>query len=251
MSTPFPSIDPRLLMAQRQMELAGTTAEQASAYRGRLSKNIFNAISPVSYGVDTRSVAMEILKAYLTGQDVSPRNPSSLSPMGELGKEANDAWALYLGLPQRHRTWRVSNYTPSNSSDQNTIYYAPVNSPLTTSTSNSIKPEDKIKAVLEAISTGKGSGSGGLFVHNGRSFDERFNLGRFQWTKGRDKRGPYIAYYDIWDLAANPFEGVIGKPFEVYDRIYYDPKTFKPIQPETELSAQIKAARQDVTFPIR
>ena len=56
------------------------------------------------------------------------------------------------------------------------------------------------------------------------------NLGTFTLGKGRDERGDYISYYDIWDTdtskQSNPdlqkeYLGA-AKPFEVYDRIYLD-----------------------------
>lgn len=56
------------------------------------------------------------------------------------------------------------------------------------------------------------------------------NLGTFTLGKGRDERGDYLSYYDIWDTdtskQSNPdlqkeYLGA-AKPFEVYDRIYLD-----------------------------
>lgn len=43
-------------------------------------------------------------------------------------------------------------------------------------------------------------------------------LGNFNIHKGSDERGEYISYYDLWDV--NALADKIGKPFEVYDRIY-------------------------------
>jgi len=46
-------------------------------------------------------------------------------------------------------------------------------------------------------------------------------LGNYQVSLGKDKRGKYIAYYDLWDTSS-PTEYLGGsKPFEVYDRVYY------------------------------
>src|SRR5690606_34513705 len=54
-------------------------------------------------------------------------------------------------------------------------------------------------------------------------------LGNFQVQEGRDDEGDYISYYDRYDLDPNiPVIGKIdgskiaGKPFEIYNRIYYD-----------------------------
>jgi hypothetical protein len=53
-------------------------------------------------------------------------------------------------------------------------------------------------------------------------------LQHYRISIGEDNRGSYISYYDIWDLNV-PSEGnkltKVGHPFEVYDRIYYNPKT--------------------------
>ena len=73
-------------------------------------------------------------------------------------------------------------------------------------------------------------------------------LGRFNINKGKDEKGSYVEYYDRWDV--NPlsdksghggkgtisegFENIIQsalgiKPPEVYGRVYYDPKTGRPL----------------------
>ena len=43
-------------------------------------------------------------------------------------------------------------------------------------------------------------------------------LGNFNIHKSSDERGEYISYYDLWNV--NALSDKIGKPFEVYDRIY-------------------------------
>ena len=65
-------------------------------------------------------------------------------------------------------------------------------------------------------------------------------MGKFHWSRGQDERGHYIAYYDKWDLEIPDAQSGVGKildrgqrklarPFELYDRLYYDPKTFRPL----------------------
>jgi hypothetical protein len=53
-------------------------------------------------------------------------------------------------------------------------------------------------------------------------------MGDFTSTLGEDDRGKYISYYDNWDIAASRdleksigLKTNFGKPFEIYDRIYY------------------------------
>jgi hypothetical protein len=80
-------------------------------------------------------------------------------------------------------------------------------------------------------------------------------MANFKRSFGKDEKGSYMSYYDRWDIA--PFQrfigndftvdknfkpmyngrfqsdmnmDVLGKPFEIYDRIYYDPKTGKPLE---------------------
>ena len=56
-------------------------------------------------------------------------------------------------------------------------------------------------------------------------------MGWYSWNLGQDEKGSYIAYHDVWDLNV-PIErekGFFGKPFTTYDRLYYDPETFKPL----------------------
>jgi hypothetical protein len=59
-------------------------------------------------------------------------------------------------------------------------------------------------------------------------------IGRYFLSKGKDEKGDYISYYDTFDEGSGPDGGGIGetlgltKPFEIYDRIYLDPKTGKP-----------------------
>lgn len=45
-------------------------------------------------------------------------------------------------------------------------------------------------------------------------------LGKFSVYKGSDDKGDYLSYYDKWDV--NPLADMIGKPFELYDRIYVE-----------------------------
>ena len=59
-------------------------------------------------------------------------------------------------------------------------------------------------------------------------------MGNYTLSEGQDEKGNYISYYDRWDLDI-PGASIIGKPFEIYDRIYYNPETFEIIEPRSEL----------------
>jgi hypothetical protein len=57
-------------------------------------------------------------------------------------------------------------------------------------------------------------------------------MGNYKISRGVDEKGHFISYYDKWKLDIGPEKngGFIGKPFEIYDRIYYNPETFEPIE---------------------
>lgn len=121
-----------------------------------------------------------------------------------------DAWALYMGKPQKHNTLGVSKYKPSKASEDNVVYY----------TINNIGNENFEDVLLTRD------------IDAPYNKDEDYNdvMGNFKLDKGEDEHGKYISYYDIWDL--NPFAlknpinkkeitTDIGKPFEIYNRVYY------------------------------
>ena len=92
-----------------------------------------------------------------------------------------------------------------------------------------------------------------------------YNLGHYLVTLGKDEKGCYLSYHDVWDISAGRglVEGLLGKidmetlysmywkaneintdfgqPFEVYDRIYFDPNTLQPIDVnEPKSTADVK-----------
>jgi hypothetical protein len=123
-----------------------------------------------------------------------------------------DAFNLYMGKPQTNNTFDISEYKPSNSKNENVEYFK-------------IKNYNYQKRLLDVdvnthIKTGQ----------NVRRYDAEAIMGTFTVSKGEDDKGKYMSYYDKWDLnplrLKNPFTGEqiptdIGKPFEIYDRVYY------------------------------
>lgn len=135
----------------------------------------------------------------------------------------DDLWGTYLGIPKDRRHYdpvlRTSKYKPTNSKDNNQNY---VSVPFAN--------DDIDYIIKEALWQGE------------RSQLLNPELGTFTVDTGRDKKGQYVSYYDKWDL--NPFRGItnvgnkitkflgldkagdlsfgIGKPIEIYDRIYLD-----------------------------
>lgn len=181
-----------------------------------------------------------------------------------------DAWYLYLGLEQKEGTFEVSPYKPAQAENPNTVYYRMpkkegflLRNGLMTLTAKGKEKETLIdfgKAARahsyvsdEAVKKVKDSDA----LDSNSELKERYHLqpiidsiakfnpdnyygvmGRYLVSKGVDERGNYLSYYDKWDLhpglgfgdkEASEVAGV-GKPFEIYGRIYYDPKTGEPIK---------------------
>lgn len=66
-----------------------------------------------------------------------------------------------------------------------------------------------------------------VYPNDINAFSELEGLGQFTVGRGYDKKGEYISYYDSWDLGDtnDPYKDKsmgIGKPFNIYDRIYLD-----------------------------
>ena len=138
----------------------------------------------------------------------------------------DDLWGTYLQIPdnQRHqkRVLTKSKYKPSISNKEDGLYYS--------------APLDK-QELQYIVDSG---------VLHGRDKDApkllNPDFGHYTVSRGYDNKGDYVSYYDSWDL--NPFRGItsisnkyanklglnkiedlsfgIGKPVELYDRIYLD-----------------------------
>ncbi len=172
----------------------------------------------------------------------------------ELANNRSDAWRMYLGIPQKYSTFGVSEFRPRESTEDR--YYYKIQNFLRNTQMliddaegmEDLKPIQFLLAVEQAQGSTEAPYSPlGYLAHSLRStVEERFVakdnisaiMGGFKLSKGHDAQGDYISYYDRWDLegSVEGKEGVIGKPYEIYDRIYYDPQTFEVIQPENTVN---------------
>lgn len=158
-------------------------------------------------------------------------------PHAKTGKDRYDAWYLYLGLEQENGTFAVSPDRPSSSKDADMVYYRMPE-----------KEEFILRNGLRELA--KNDTDKTVIWDNPPRRDAKDSLakympkdyagvmGRYTVSKGEDEKGSYVSYYDKWDLKpggvfgdkeAHEMAGV-GKPFEIYGRIYYDPKTGNPIK---------------------
>ena len=217
-----------LARLSNQMLSLGTTVEQRRrAYLPRISETLLQQIAPNTYAAnDIKDTIKKFFNPFYKPDPTKPeqKGRASLAAMDRGWQGSEDAWRLYLGMPQINDSFTISKYRPSNAKT-NSHYYA-FNRDLDKGDLG-IWPTDPeaIKEIINDIDNLNQSGEGGHKV--GISPQTSYTLGSYQVSKGKDSKGHYLAYYDIWDLHV-PHADKIGKPFEIYDRIYYDPETFMP-----------------------
>ena len=154
-----------------------------------------------------------------------------------------DLYRYYGGLPLEHDVLIESQSKPAKSKDKNAKYISLnrdqsfVNEVLDNykrvSSGKLDKGESKLGDDNWQVS---GYSSAGKDAHKTikQGSEHHSNaIGRYTLGKGKDEKGEYISYYDKFDQGTgsgiNPGEFLgLTKPFEIYDRIYVDPKTGKP-----------------------
>lgn len=125
------------------------------------------------------------------------------------GIHDEDMWRFYLGLPQIDNTVVKSKYIPTNSKDKNITYYTLKELQTPSSINNHYRYKEDILAIS--------------FMDE-QKFPKQINavsgLANITVDKGKDERGDYISFYDIYDFDI-PFEDRFGRKYEIYDRVYY------------------------------
>ncbi len=195
----------------------------------------------------------------------------------------DDAFLLYLWIPQRHNSFGISDYQPSHSEDKMRIYFKPnywsdeMKQKAIEQYFEEKKWKEKLKYQSYQITNERPPSAvfevrtdsmekAGISPENPVLWERIFDnaLGDFKISEGVDERWHYLSIYDRRDL--NPFsmgkgsstngygdrllEKVkstvwygdtnadseisslfwAGCPFEIYDRMYYDPATQKLIK---------------------
>lgn len=183
-----------------------------------LNRRLYEAIPPYSYD-DMEGTRVDRAIQALSGEMPSPRERRR--------PEREDAWLLYLGLPQVSETLSPSSFRPSRSRED-IPYFSFDRTKFLENVSRAhygqtAAQNEPIRSLLEILGEENKTVVGDNYMGV---------MGHFTLSKGRDSSGPYVSYYDRWDLDQNPVEGRegrFGRPFEIYDRIYYDPITLKPV----------------------
>lgn len=197
-----------------ELEQHGITSEQQMTYVPGVNDLVLRSVEPFEYKIQ------EKLQKLI---------PQALFGRPAMWPEREDIWRLYLGIPQEHGTFGISDYTPANFDG---AYCYKIkgwfdNYMSVRQTFYQESPADVIRDVAKRVAAGENRVL--LDLVGG----ERNNvMGRFYLDIGEDEHGRFLYYYDLWDLDI-PMEqngGFLGKPLVIYDRLYFDPNTFEPLQ---------------------
>lgn len=219
---------------QEQMATYGITNEQLhdrSWWQDRLAKNL----NPYGYSEPLKRFFKTV---FLNKKEkIRERLENDYYKFGSDSRMTRtlDYFNVYNGLPQQYNTLCISDWTPSKTKDNKTSYYYK-DSNLT----NHIR--ENLSEIIDAF-------------ENKTVIKKTTDacLRRYTMCLGQDEQGCYISYYDLWDLAPfeksektniSTFNTDFGTPFEIYDRIYFDPKTKQPldVKPKKKSREEIKTA---------
>jgi hypothetical protein len=146
-------------------------------------------------------------------------------------KDREDAWALYLGMPQTNHTFGISDYKPKQETEGK--YYYKINDfwdRFLDKPGFLGEPESSNHNLSHKIAYLKKEG-GRVLEYDTKANGDLAVMGTYTLALGEDEKGSYVGYYDKWDLATawstNPVLGGVGRSYEIYDRLYYDPVTFE------------------------
>jgi len=238
--------------------------QAAKSVNMRINENLAENLEPYGYGgsvlgdggiIDKINFGVGTANKYIKAGILDIKDPSRTRIEGNPSNQdmlRMDLLNLYAGKPQKYNSVTKSQYAPSTSKDKNKTYFASteaeddllsrvLDSESLSKLSKGIKSKKDLELALSGA--GKKSDIGYQATISG--------LGKATFDFGEDEKGPYMSYYDKWDL--NPLAGkssaiglgksaddfVVGltealgaTPPELYGRIYFDKKTGRPIDPK-------------------
>lgn len=256
-----------------------------TGYKAGISEAIANAVKP--YSATSVTIIPELVDAMsriARGDPGAPREGDRLRTGGE-----EDAFRMYLGLPQEHGTFGEARFRPSVGSGEDIRYQdfadpefilnqlvpehhswlsakaqqefsegiidkiedSPYYNEFMADTIpheqrsgfSTSKKSNVIRDVARILDDNSAYGIGSSFrpISGRREEGGPFHrleksglMGTYTLDKGEDEKGPYISYYDTYDLAHLPAQiAKVGQPFDIYGRMYYDPETYEP-RPQTQ-----------------
>lgn len=270
--------------AMRELAEKGITEEQRRAYAAGISEVLHRTVWPYGNEKDLGRILSGIPRNLLFGT-------THEGVREEVARVRDDAFRLYLGMPQAHESFSISAYQPTRANESK--YYYAANGWFTRlfaqiqredgvlnfalgdtpplrilvegvermQTDEDLRKEvEALHALMESayrnkptddtrsqaqideaimraetlsaegvppfLFTGVGTRSATVLVGD---------LGHVQLSLGKDALGEYLAYYDRFDFG-QPGQSVesvmeasthvVGKPFEIYDRMYFDRTTW-------------------------
>lgn len=280
--------------ASQELIEKGITAEQRySAYKPGLSELIYEGIKPLGYqdavdkeefmggafgyleekGLPNAGMLQDVVPNIVQGREERAKKLNEFYRTHAKGLEGlaaqvvppsempslEDAWRLYLGLPQENQTFGISGYKPQRSQEDK--YYFKINkfwddffkggvslsweeNNISMETPEDIRhalssvSKDNVQKAVEVIKRLGGEKQSIIVETEYLAVEGGDVMYHFTMALGNDEKGSYIAYYDKWDLASIFSQNVVtkgvGQPLEIYDRLYYDASTFKVVEDKNE-----------------
>lgn len=226
-------------VVETPLKQKGTKKAKADYNNGRtfglsegLRKRIYDSVNPDEYPIIETIPA---IGRFTSGRKVTDEESKNVTQADK------DAWAFYMGIPQKEKTVTRSKYTPTENKTKNTKYYTVRNaypafedSVISNASKAFVREKDFLQKASDKIFGNKDTPTKRTGVES--SFRPLQNV---TYSKGKDKKGNYYSIYDTYDFDV-PFSSKIGKPYEIYDRVYYDPKTGKPLNRKKQGSKDMK-----------
>jgi hypothetical protein len=160
-------------------------------------------------------------------------------------ERSEEAFRFYLGLENKPKYLRPTNYRPTINKDKKTTNYYSVDPELENDIFESYKDKVKFNQILSANEIGVKSNfdksDPSVWEENGSFYkklvpgDKNLLLGRpmvsnarmlgnFVVSKGKDEKGEYLSYSDQYDFPDWMQKKMKGNPYKIYGRIYYPKK---------------------------
>ena len=194
----------------------------------KIRRTLYNKLDPFGYEEKDSLGNVVISPDQKIKTALNPKTPNRDFLKDDVVVMRNPIYAKYLGLKDYYNGYsmvntddnlKISNYSPTIGNQGNIYYKSP------TESDNYWGPfSDKVLA--RAFKTRDNKGKNTFVSPN---YDDV--MGHYTTSFGKDNKGKYISYYDVWDL--NPFKGTpiengdigerygIGKPVYLYNRKYY------------------------------
>ena len=241
--------------------LASTVVGRRSetGYVPGISEAIYNTVIPDYEGAHYGQFADALMRiARGDPGDIDSRMAQSLGgpmrtnregePMKPRGEGEEDAWRMYLGLPQASGTFQESEYRPTISSGED-IRYRDFSEPervidtlvgrrargspsptqrgwWTDQTEGDYESLRRAYTIENLVKEIERTGSSVLETDTMEFGGDV--MGDYTVGAGEDEEGSYLSYYDKWDLAPQVAQiSRAGQPFDIYGRMYYNPETYE------------------------